>query len=507
MINQDSIKSLAQKNLNKYFKLPDYGGYCFSGIPGTIENIFNISSKNSILPYSVFSDLIRKNKKQFCANQNNNNDIRNKTKRINTTNSSNNFDNIDNFYNIDDIDNVIFILVDGFGWNYFEKMKDKISVLQDFVNKNDVVVSKISSQFPSTTAAHITTMASGLPLSKTGIFEWMMYDPNFDAIITPLKYAFNDSEQQDELLNFDIDIVDVLPLPKFLQNLVNNQVKIYKYLNKSFANSAYNNYMHQDSEIIPIQSLTEALVNMRLNLDNLNSQSNKHQVSKNYHYLYFGHYDSITHKYGPGKIQSVSELETFWMIFERFFWKYLQESYNGRNLLFLTADHGQILIDPDKVFYLNLEIPEIVKYIQRSSNIYKDSEGKNRLITQKVDKNDKMKISKPQGKLLAPAGSPNDMFLYIKKSHLDYVYKILKFRLKDIAKVYKTQELIDLGVFGKKKDISKRFRERVGNIVILPFSNRPVWWFEEDIHELTKQGMHGGLRKEEMEIPLIVYRF
>ena len=48
-------------------------------------------------------------------------------------------------------------------------------------------------------------------------------------------------------------------------------------------------------------------------------------------------------------------------------------------------------------------------------------------------------------------------------------------------------------------EISSRFRERVGNLVILPYRYESVWWYEKDKFEMRFRGHHGGLTPQEME--------
>jgi hypothetical protein len=62
---------------------------------------------------------------------------------------------------------------------------------------------------------------------------------------------------------------------------------------------------------------------------------------------------------------------------------------------------------------------------------------------------------------------------------------------------------VQAGYFGPV--ISPRFQSRVGNLVILPYRGESVWWFEKDKFEQKFHGHHGGLTKQEMEIPLITW--
>ena len=149
------------------------------------------------------------------------------------------------------------------------------------------------------------------------------------------------------------------------------------------------------------------------------------------------------------------------------------------NILFiLTSDHGQIALDPKKNIYLNLEFPEMEKYIKKSRNY----------------------------NLLVPAGSPRDMFLYIEDEMLDEALDFLQDKLYKKAMVYKTSYLIKNGYFGRKK-MSKALQSRLGNLAILPLENWTVWWYEKAVFEVGTSGHHGGLSSDEMEIPLLVWNY
>ncbi len=44
----------------------------------------------------------------------------------------------------------------------------------------------------------------------------------------------------------------------------------------------------------------------------------------------------------------------------------------------------------------------------------------------------------------------------------------------------------------------------MGNLVILAYKGESVWWYQKNRFEQKFYGHHGGLTKEEMEIPLIL---
>ena len=99
--------------------------------------------------------------------------------------------------------------------------------------------------------------------------------------------------------------------------------------------------------------------------------------------------------------------------------------------------------------------------------------------------------------MLVPAGSARDMFLYIKDEMLVEAQTLLSKQLEGRADVVKTEALIADGYFGP--EVSSRLRERVGNLVVLPYRYESVWWYEKDKFEQKFYGHHGGLTQQEME--------
>lgn len=357
---------------------------------------------------------------------------------------------------------VVFFLIDGFGWNLLSSNRSISSVRNFF---KDGKLTKINSQFPSTTTAQVTTINVAKSVTEHGLYEWNCYDPDLDEIITPIPFSLTGSKENELLRNTNLIPEKLYPKNTIYTVLKKNKVKSYVLQNIEYSSSTYNKQMFKDSELVSYKTTTEGLVKLS---DKINSDS-----GKAYFYFYFSGIDSMGHAYGPDSPFVKSEIESFFMLLNKFF----SSRVNSKNvLLLLTADHGMARMNPRATIYLDKEIPKIASFIKRNK----------------------------RKKLLVPAGSPRDMFLHIKEELLDEACELLGKKLNGKAEVIKTKDLINQGYFGSK--ITKGFLARVGNLVILPYNGESVWWYGDGVYEQKFLGHHGGLTPEEIEIPLLTKR-
>lgn len=364
-------------------------------------------------------------------------------------------------------DKVVIFIVDGFGWSYFDRFREEHSFLREICARGKA--SKLAAQFPSTTACEVTTINTGQDVSQHGIYEWYYYEPKVGDIIAPLLYSYGREHKDRDTLKKDLNLkpVDIYPSASIYKMLRDLEVKCYAFQNSEYARSTYSDIVFDDAEVSGFSTLAEGLVNL--------ADALLGEKGKAYYYFYFDKIDSISHGYGPDSAQVNAEIDSFLTTMERIFWGCVKDKAD-HTLFIMTADHGQTAIDPKKCIYLNLEFPDLERYMKRSTS----------------------------GRLLVPAGSCRDMFLYIKDEYLDEALLFLREKLEGKAVVYKTSELVEQGYF-MRKEISQALAGRLGNLVILPLKGESVWWYEKDVYEITFTGHHGGLTKEEMEIPFIAW--
>ena len=367
-------------------------------------------------------------------------------------------DRITNAFASGKYDAVVLFLVDAFGWRFYERFQDMAFIKR--IAKHGTI-EKLTSQFPSTTAAHVTTIHTGLPVGVSGVHEWYYYEPHVDAVIAPLLFSYSGTRERDNLKPTKAKPSSLYPRGVFYPALKKLGVKPYVFGIRDYTPSTYSSVVMTGAKQKSFKTLSEAFINLGLLLEN--------EKKPAYVHLYFDKIDALCHEYGPTAPQTEAEIETFLLMMEHYF----ERIFKGKKriLFLMTADHGASEVDPDTTIYLN-KVPRFAgfeKFIKTNQN----------------------------GQLLIPAGSARDMFLYIKEDMLDEARTLLAKHLEGKADVVQTDTLITAGYFGA--EVSSRFRERVGNLVILPYRYESVWWYEKDKFEQGFYGHHGGLTPQEME--------
>jgi predicted AlkP superfamily pyrophosphatase or phosphodiesterase len=310
----------------------------------------------------------------------------------------------------------------------------------------------------------VTTIHTGLNVGQSGVHEWYYYEPEVDQVIAPLLFSYSGTTERDTLKPSGVQPASLYPQGTFYPALKKAGIKPFVFGVRDYTPSTYSSVVMKGAEQYAFKTLSEALVNVGSLIEK--------ESKPVYVHLYFDRIDALAHEYGPAAPQTEAEIETFLLIMEHYF----ERIFKGKKkiLFLMTADHGQVEVNPKTTIYLNTHttFKGFEKFIRTNRG----------------------------GKLLVPAGSARDMFLYIKDDLLDEAQSFLATRLEGRADVVKTEALISEGYFGA--EVSSRFRERVGNLVILPYQYESVWWYEKDKFEMKFRGHHGGLTPQEMETVL-----
>jgi hypothetical protein len=367
--------------------LPDYGGACFDGLPGHVE--------------------------ELLASH----------------------------------DRVALVYFDAFGWWLCERHADHPLL-------RTAEVRKLTSQFPSTTAVHSTTINTGLPVAEHGLYEWHVYEPLLNRLIAPLPFSFAGDKEPETLLAAGVEPADVFPFQTLYERL---PVPSFAASPALISFSAASRRLTEGATAVPFDEPAEG---PRLLAEALAGEE------RAYGTVYLPALDALMHLEGPDAASVDAAVEATLSAVADAPWP-------EGTLVLLTADHGMTAISPERTAYVNVLWPELARHLAVDAD----------------------------GRPLAPAGSSRDLFLHVLPDRLDEVAAELARRLEGRADVECVESLVAAGVFGPA--ISERLRERLANLVVLPYVGEAAYWLEPGRFEQRFFGQHGGLSPAEMEIPLV----
>jgi Type I phosphodiesterase / nucleotide pyrophosphatase len=306
------------------------------------------------------------------------------------------------------------VLLDAFGRRFLERYAD-----HPFLRRLEI--SPIVTQFPSTTTAHVTTMHTGRPVGQHGLYEWNVYEPSLGEVVIPLR-----SDDARCFLDGDT-LYQRLPVPSTVLQP------------SAFSPSPYDRVFAAGARLQPFATFT---LGVQRFFDAL--------AAGGYAYLYWDRIDADGHRFGPDSPQFEAAVMTALDALEAGL-----RAVPGA-LVLVTADHGQVPVDPERVDHLDELWPELPA-----------------LLTQ------------------PPAGSSRDVFLHTVPGATDEVAAGLSVRLAARAEVHPAADLFDA--------IGPRLRERLGDVCVLPADGRTAWLRSARNVAAAFRGHHGGLHPDETE--------
>lgn len=145
MLRHELAADLRSDELAPGYVRPDYDGYCFASVPATVAELLGAGGAvdGPRLPTDAVPDG-------------------------------------------SGIERVAVVLVDGFGFEQFERHRDAAPFLSRLAER--ARVTPLTSTFPSETAAAMTTYYLGTPPLAHGLLGWNVYRPGADAVVKPLPF-------------------------------------------------------------------------------------------------------------------------------------------------------------------------------------------------------------------------------------------------------------------------------------------------------------------------------
>lgn len=336
--------------------------------------------------------------------------------------------------------NIVFLVFDGMG----EHILKNISPNGYFTeNKIDCV----TSVYPSTTTAALTTYYAGKPPYETGWIAWSQYFKEYGRAIDMLPHT--ESYLKQSISNARINVFDK----------VVNYIPVFEQIEKASPNVRAFEVMPKYSDrrsrrTISADNIDEIVENIEVLCD---------LPGENFIMAYSDKPDGLLHKFGTDS----DEAKEYVLEAERKI-KELEEKLSDDTILIISADHGHKNIEKS---YSLLEYPEIMECLYMPISL------ESRVVGFWVKENMKKEFEERFNNICG-----DDFWLMTTEEFLDKHF---------------------LG-YGKKHP---KIDEFLGNYVALSTSNSIIV-VETFLVEgkPVKKSTHCGLTKEEMEVPVIVIK-
>ena len=233
--------------------------------------------------------------------------------------------------------NIILYILDGFGMN----LLNKFATSTKFLNKN--LISPITSVFPSTTSAAITSIISGKTPWEHGAIGWTLYFKEFAKNIDYLPNWDSITYKTQNAKKYNI--IDYIGADNIFNKISNTAHDIQQFYLTHKELSQSSNILRNSgtAEIIPYQDSKHLY--KTLNKLILKSNSTRKLI-----FVYSSSPDNIEHHHGV----YADEVEKFIQETDSALEKLSLQLKGTDTTILISAYHG--LIDVDKYFYVNEDV-------------------------------------------------------------------------------------------------------------------------------------------------------
>lgn len=340
---------------------------------------------------------------------------------------------------------VVLLIVDGLGVAQRERYLDSATA-SPFLGRHPY--RELSSVFPATTAAAVTTLMSGASPAEHGILGWFLNLHDLGLVSAILPTA---TRTEVPIVGPDFPLAEYLAIPQPVASIPGPRIALtHRFILESRFSGAVGHWTATHA--------TESLTELETRLGELVRRD-----EPSYCYAYWPAYDGLSHQHGPGSAAALKHLAEIDAMLDR-----LGEMLLRHNaMLLVTADHG--FVDTPPAHQIDLS---------RIEGLYDD------LAT-------------------LPSGDARAVSLFVRPARLESLRSRLT-AFADHFAVIEGEALLEAGVFGPGIHHPALFG-RVGDLILLAKGhcalNAPLRGSAP--HRMS--GNHGGMTEPEMRIPLFQF--
>lgn len=408
MLRRADADRLLRNEIAPGYVRPDYDGHSFANVPATIGSLLGVDLDKPLLSSDVFDSASRN----------------------------------------EDVETVVVVLVDGFGFEQWERHHTDHAFFARLTDRTPVT--PLTSVYPSETAAAMSTYMTGRTPVEHGLIGWNVYLKNQDTVIESLPFQTKAEEDAGEALGINNDVLrDGTPIT---EQFAREGIETRRVIPESIVDDSGT----QSSKRSTYDDLDAFASRLREAVQTTESGFVR---------AYLPQIDAAAHEVGTTAAKYRSELDAVADSLERSL-SGVDDETAERTLLIVTADHGHVDTTPDG----NLDL---LQFDAITNAVGTDAQGTPLF-----------------------GGGPRNVHLYTEEP--ERVRDDLAGELMDEALVLLREDALSEGLFGPGKP-SETFYRQCGDVLVIP-RDRSMWHSEER-EELEHVGLHGGLHPDEQLVP------
>lgn len=348
---------------------------------------------------------------------------------------------------------VVVFLVDGFGWRHVEQWADDAGDPAAQLWRG--LARPITTVFPSTTTAALTSLSTGAPPGRHGLVGYRQYLPRWGMVADMLRMSPVGVAAMDALIGpqWKPELLSGVP------TLASRGVRTAALTRDRFQGSGFTRLLYDGAEFAGYATAADLAHGLLALLERDDPPGLIH--------VYWDELDTIQHLRGPRPELVGLELDRLARLVS-FVGAHLADARARRTRLLVTGDHGQVPATPQG--RIRLEQAEPVA----------------------------RELGRP------PAGDRRAGLLAARRGRTAELKAALSALLPPGSELLDAQAALDAGLFGPAP-FHPEILERIGDLVVLVPSPSSLTYLAPGAAEPTRHlfGAHGGLEPDELVVPLV----
>ncbi|MFZ1397857.1 MAG: alkaline phosphatase family protein [Candidatus Promineifilaceae bacterium] len=358
-----------------------------------------------------------------------------------------------------EVKRVVLLTLDGFGWNLFRARQALVTA----VSQHATITNQLTSIFPSTTVAALSSLWTGSAPAQHGLVGLKLFFPEFAVSAGMLDFSPLFYKAHDALVDAGLNPETFLQHPGVGEQLSQAGIPTYAFKGKEIVHSVLSQ-MHGRgvTESFGVVSFADMLVQMRELLD-------KRAGEPMFINAYWPTIDSISHYHTWQGTAVSAELRAIFNQLQVDFFEALTDAARQDTAFFIVADHGQELTPLSQQIFLS-DHPQLQKML-----------------------------------FMRPTGEPRVIYLYTKHGCHEATIAYINTKLGDAMTAVSAQDALAAGLLGPEP-YAANVADRLGDVVAIMRGGYTLFPEQEREWAHKMIGRHGGLTHAEMQVPWLGFR-